>query len=385
MRCKDAEEFVSALCDGERIPREAAEHIGECEKCRTWLQHYAMLGAELRRTASVNSPKTVPASEHLLTSAATLAKRTNEKRNFEVWWKKGGAAMRIPRFAFVLMLLLIVGLSSGLVVVRARSNAKGAVLLVTLKVPSSDLSWQCAFSMKGDQNESCAGVMDAKNRGELEIGIRFLARQGDKIALGIRRQFLPLPSNGGGYTFSTADLENLPMEQYELEPGQEIKIKIAGLGEAELTGELLDYMPVLPLAPHATLDPAQNELRLISPLLLRGREAIIDMDHSSTTGTGKDGAVWMYAPGAGRLIVSAENFQGAVKGQVSQSRVDFEIGGKQYQLLAGAPITRTQDVWVQFDPNFQSSESPGGGIGWAELKYLLAKQATPEWCRKSCG
>ena len=117
---------------------------------------------------------------------------------------------------------------------------------------------------------------------------------------------------------------------------------------------------------------------MISPLLLRGREAIIDMDHGSATGTGKDGAVWIYAPGVGRLILSAENFQGAVKGQVSQSRIDFEIGGRQYQLLAGAPITRAQDVWVQFDPNFQSSESPGGAIGWAKLDYLLGKQATPD-------
>lgn len=373
MRCEHAEEFVSALCDGERIPREAAEHIGECEKCRARLRDYAMLGAELRRTASLNSPKSVPAGEHLLTSATTLAKRTLGKRSFEVWWKKGGAAMRIPRFAFVLMLLLIVGLSSGLVVVRARSNAQGPVLLVTLRVPSSDLSWECAFFMKGDQNESCAGVMEAKNRAQLEVGIRFLARQGDKIALGIRSQFLPFPPNGGSFTFSTADLENLPMEQYQLEPGQKLEIEIKGLGEAELTGELLDYMPVLPSAPHATLDPDHDELRLISPLLLRGREAIIDMDHSTTTGTGKDGALWMCAPGVGRLIVSAENFQGAVRGQVSQSRIDFEIGGKQYQLLAGAPITRAQDVWVQFDPNFQSPESPGGGIGWADLKHLLAK------------
>src|SRR5207249_4216277 len=105
-----------------------------------------------------------------------------------------------------------------------------------------------------------------------------------------------------------------------------------------------------PLAPRGTLDPAQDELRMISPLLLRGREAIIDLDHGSATGTGKDVAVWrvdpnrhiftatgtgkdvavwIYAPGVGRLILSAENFQGAVKGQVSQSRIDFEIGGRQ--------------------------------------------------------
>ena len=376
MRCEDAEEFVSALCDGERIPREAAEHIGACERCRSWLQDYAMLGAELRRTASLNSPKDIQASEHLLISAATLAKQAKENGRLGVWWKKGAEAMRIPRFAFVLILLLIVGLSSGLVVVRARSNAQGPVLLVTLRLPDFHLSWQCALSMNGDQNRDCAGAMDVKNRGVLEVGIQNPARQGDKITLGIRRQFLPISPNGSSFTFSIADLENLPMEQYELEPGQKLKIEIKGLGEAELTGELLDYMPALPLSPDETLDPAQDELRLISPLLLRGREAIID-NLGSATGTGKEGAVWVYARGVGRLIVSAENFQGAVKGQVSQSRIDFEIGGKKYQLLAGAPITRAQEVWVQFDGNFQSSESPAGAIGWAKLEYLLAKQATP--------
>src|SRR5205807_9186749 len=98
-------------------------------------------------------------------------------RSFEVWWKKGAEAMRIPRFAFVLMLLLIVGLSSGLVVVRARSNAQGPVLLVTLTLPNSDLSWQCALSMNGHQNGVCSGGMDVKERGFLEFGIQFLARQ----------------------------------------------------------------------------------------------------------------------------------------------------------------------------------------------------------------
>src|SRR5439155_7630330 len=108
----------------------------------------------------LDSPKNVSAIQHLLTST----KRAKEKRSFEVWWKKGAEAMRIPRFAFVLMLLLIVGLSSGLVVVRARSNAQGPVLLVTLTLPNSDLSWQCALSMNGHQNGVCSGGLDLKKR-----------------------------------------------------------------------------------------------------------------------------------------------------------------------------------------------------------------------------
>jgi hypothetical protein len=43
MKCADAAEFVSALCDCETI--RAPLHIGECEVCRTLLKEYAEIGA----------------------------------------------------------------------------------------------------------------------------------------------------------------------------------------------------------------------------------------------------------------------------------------------------------------------------------------------------
>jgi predicted anti-sigma-YlaC factor YlaD len=46
MNCGLATEFVSALCDGERIPREAAEHISECGACRVKLSAYSEIGAQ---------------------------------------------------------------------------------------------------------------------------------------------------------------------------------------------------------------------------------------------------------------------------------------------------------------------------------------------------
>lgn len=226
--------------------------------------------------------------------------------------------------------------------------------------------------MNDNQNKGrCDGLMPLQDGGTLALGIRFLAKQGDKIMLGIRSQFLFHTPNG--FNVSTGNLTNLSMEQYEVHPGQTLDVDIAGLGEAKLTAELLDYMPVLPMSPHESIDPGEDELPMISPLLLRSREAVIDMAGSSATGRGKHGAVWIYALGVGRLIVSAENFQGAVKGEASQSRVDFEIGGERYQLLAGAPITRARDVWVQLDPNFQFQASPEGALGYAPLRALLAK------------
>jgi len=48
MKCEDAAEFVSALYDGERIPREAAEHLGECETCQGRMETYSRMSAEMR-------------------------------------------------------------------------------------------------------------------------------------------------------------------------------------------------------------------------------------------------------------------------------------------------------------------------------------------------
>ena len=61
MICIEAAEFVSALCDGEIIPPAAAEHIGACTACQALLRDYLDLGAELRRTASLEQSAPVPA------------------------------------------------------------------------------------------------------------------------------------------------------------------------------------------------------------------------------------------------------------------------------------------------------------------------------------
>jgi lipopolysaccharide/colanic/teichoic acid biosynthesis glycosyltransferase len=61
LKCEDAVEFVSALCDGQSIPQGAAEHIGVCETCQARLKEYGEIGMELRRVASLESPVEVRA------------------------------------------------------------------------------------------------------------------------------------------------------------------------------------------------------------------------------------------------------------------------------------------------------------------------------------
>jgi hypothetical protein len=53
MKCEEAAEFVSAIYNGERIPRSAAEHVGRCETCHCRLKEYVEIGAELRLVASL--------------------------------------------------------------------------------------------------------------------------------------------------------------------------------------------------------------------------------------------------------------------------------------------------------------------------------------------
>ena len=60
MNCNEAAEFVSALCDGETVPRTAAEHIGTCERCQEQMKGYLEIGVELRRIASIQSAEEAP-------------------------------------------------------------------------------------------------------------------------------------------------------------------------------------------------------------------------------------------------------------------------------------------------------------------------------------
>lgn len=104
MKCEEAQEFVSRLCDGQVVPREAAEHVGACQECRERLDEYLRIGAEMRRLASLEQQETIRAGAW---------ERARRVRRVE-WWR-GARTMRIPRFAFVSMLVLILVSSSGFV------------------------------------------------------------------------------------------------------------------------------------------------------------------------------------------------------------------------------------------------------------------------------
>jgi len=110
VNCEQVEEYISALCDAQKIPPAAAEHIGGCQTCQLGLREYALIGVELRRLASLESPD---AATFVL--AKTLSLRAK-------WLEKGRQSMRIPKFVFALMLVAMVILSSGVLIFIAGSG-----------------------------------------------------------------------------------------------------------------------------------------------------------------------------------------------------------------------------------------------------------------------
>ena len=144
MKCEDIATFVSAICDGQTIPREAAEHIGKCESCRTQLREYLELGAELRRFASLESVGEI-----------RVIHWEKKPRASASWWRRGWETVRIPRLAFALLLATVFVLASNLVMGRVRAHTRGRVLMLMAK-PAEGHTLPCTLYTYTGNNASCS-------------------------------------------------------------------------------------------------------------------------------------------------------------------------------------------------------------------------------------
>jgi hypothetical protein len=122
----------------------------------------------------------------------------------------------------------------------------------------------------------------------------------------------------------------------------------------------------------------QDEFRVISPALLRGKELVLEFD-GFISAEDKSKGVFMYTPTEGRYMLSLSPLKGAVEGQIRQSRVHFEMNGEPYVFLMAAPIARTERAWILHEPSYRPSrEMPGAPdnqafIGTTDLSHFLAK------------
>jgi hypothetical protein len=295
----EAAEFVSALCDGQQIPRDPAEHIGMCETCRALLHQYTEMGTELRRVASLTS-----AEETKNISSESRGQRSPS------WWEKVSATMRIPKLAFALLLVSIVVLGSSLVAVKARTSTSGQVLFLTVTAPGAE-PVRCGVYASGPHMGEPCGFMGDTNAGTLQFSYHVIQNEGDRLSLGVRSRLVQ-PQRGSTVTLSIFDMMSLPEKQYTLEPGKDLKIEIDGLGTIILRGEMLDHMPVLSSSTES-LRPEPDELRMLSPILLQGDHGVFNFGGSTTVSRGKDWAAQAYVPSVGRFVIAQVPFEGAVE------------------------------------------------------------------------
>jgi hypothetical protein len=340
MRCEEGAEFVSALCDGERIPPAAAEHIGVCAICRARMTEYLEMGAELRRMASLNAQQNV-----------TPMAWNQSRGSLATWWQKGWERMRIPRIVFAVLVIGVVLLGSGLAVVGARASSESTVVMLKVSAGSGN-TYDCAFSTKKDKRLSvCSAIgkvnTTATTSGVLGDEVSFLGIDGNRILIGVRSIYAPIEPGKPDIEMGTDTVANQPQQQYSFTPGDTLRVNVAGFGDLTITGEWMDHVPVA----EGQLDPDADQLRILTPVILRGDQVLGDLGFGSAYEQ-HDMAVMIYLAGQGRFIFSPSPIPGAVQAKVNFNRITFEANGQAYKLVAGAPITRSDHVWVLYQPDF---------------------------------
>jgi hypothetical protein len=347
MKCEDAAEFVSALYDGERIPKEAAEHLGGCAVCRERLSAYSAVGAELRRVASLDEGAELRAGGW-----------QNEQRAASKWWHKGKEPMRVPRFAFALMLVAILLLSGGLVMVRARAGAAGPILRLMAKYPPKGKTFECYLATNGEPGtDFCDYFSNLGHKAILSIGVRFLHRDGERVELGVKTRYdNPYPEWMTGRP-SDERLTDVAEESVWIEPGEKHDVTVAGLGILEMAGDFIGHKPPFSFSPEDTIDPKVSEFRMTGPVLIRGKEVVLNMGGASGGFEDKPGmGDAIYLPGEGRFLFSLRPFKGAVQGDVFGNQTEFHLEGQTYLLLTGVPPTGAEHVWVKHEPDYKPSQ-----------------------------
>jgi len=360
MNCADFSEYVSTLCDGEIIPSSAAEHIGSCPACQAKLHEYLEMGAELRRAASLDYSANIPPLVFVKPPSRLIA-----------WWRKGFATMRIPRLAFVVLIASIVALASSLTLVKVRARSSGTVVLLSITAGSGQPT-ECPLSLADKKYQQCGFIGDVQGN-VLGYTVHLLSHDNGRIELGLRiRQWPAVPGTSTNYGLK--DVDNQPEQDYWFAPGGKLKIDNPGLPSLTVTGAWMDHVPSF--VGSSDMDPGPDEIRIISPLLLRDKEVVGDLPGGSSTENKPEWAVFMYFPKQGGFVIANSRIQDATEAYVNLNRISFEEDGQKYVLLTGAPVTRAQHVWVLHRPNFNPKAfGPNGEYAFISGEAL--RQASP--------
>lgn len=339
MRCDSAAEFVSALCDGEVISREAAEHISGCAECQERLRDFLTTGVELRRIASLEMRADAPARDW-----------SKPQSRVERWWQKGWGTMRIPKFAFASMFLVIMALAASLLVVKVGARSNGTVVLLSTAGPSGPLA---DFPLSTQEKNQASWFGDVGSY-HLAYKVGIVSRDGNRVLLVIHTRTFQHGDDLSAFTQNADPLAAVNEEW--LEPGEPLKLNVREIGTLTLTGVWMDHVPLAFGPEGQDFSAGAGEVRMIDALFLKDKIVVGDMgglSDSVTPSSNPDEAMGIYVPGQGRFLISQLPMKAAVEAYVDLGRIRFEEGGHAWEFVAGAPVSREQHLWVLHQPDFK--------------------------------
>jgi len=357
MNCVEAAECVSALFDGEPISQEAAAHLSDCEECRALLNEYAEMGAEVRRMASAAVPQTISEGRWRLAEPAAASK----------WLTKWRGTMRIPRFAFALMLvaLLALSLSAGLFLTRAKETYRW----FQYEVRGRDGKWivRGAVPPNGEGNpyyDGCAGMTYPD--GIVWFRVRMMERVGDAERIGVRAWWAPKGENQTGER-----QDSMPEREFLYSPSKDLKILVEGYGNLEIKGQ---FKPTLPETVGRGMYPEWGKFRIDPPVLLVHDKELLGKYISGGGELLLGGSYFAYGQqDQGWFVFSSKPIVGAVEGTLTMNQIEFTLDGKQYSLFTRDPIVcGRSNIWVKHYASIRDADPTSPGDGWQGNEPRLA-------------
>jgi hypothetical protein len=343
MTCMEAGPHVSALYDHEPVPRDAAQHISNCEACRERLLDYARIGLETKLLAECEvAVPPVPAS------VVTSGRLTRKSRGGFF-----GGRILVPRFALAAVALCFVtALSAGWTYLKAQARP----LWFQLEM-STEADGKPAFVGLGREGyKDQVGFMfnSRQNATHLSnlIGARFEVTsigEGEVKIAAVARNY------GQGKAFpanSFKEVGSLPTKNFAYLPGQTLQIPVEGGGELYIRGQVFDHQPKI--AWGSPLEPKASDLFVRSPILIEREKRLITDLYGISAAADEDESVALDVRKLGKFRFALKAFPKAVAAESTWGLLPFDIEGKHYLLTAGAPLSggnQPRKVWVQFQPN----------------------------------
>ena len=363
MNCQEARPFVSALNDGETVPKEAAEHIKGCAGCKEHLRDYAQIGVELRLAASTEP-------EGAMSPPPSLPERHRS------WMQRLGGRVLVPRFAVGLALLCIAGLSLGLGLARRQVPGPWFQFEVSNALGSVGGLLQAGEPASG-------GFLPGTDGKKIAFRVSAVEVRDDLVRLQIwERAFVP---KAGGPESAIQALADTRPRTYEYVPGQKLAVPTNGAGKVALTGKVYHIRPTFWLMGGQSVLPGPDELMIANSALIRDNTLLGKMEGGASASNGNP-AVGICVPPEGAFVFALKPFAGSEQAVAEYGQVRFDMDGHHYTLFSSLPVTggpQPRNIWVYRAPHCASPSSVPHVIGSGSLADVMKQiESSPTKGRK---